>query len=357
MVSIENYLEQNYPAKIKEGNRNKYFISAKEEYDNIKCGVALRIVQAATVIKMEGADRLDFLHRISSNNIKDLGLLEKRNTLFLNEKGRFIDRTTLINFENDNIIIGSADKLKRLYSWINRFIITEDIRLNDVSEKYALLEIFGGQSASFLTMLFGKDVKIDEPDFARRFDVDGFTFHFFMNNENNGVKIYKIIIENEKCAALIEHLFNIKSVFDLMLTGEDAYDKFRIENSIPAFPNEINDETNPHEVGLINEVNTKKGCYIGQEVIARLDTYDKVQRKMVKSIIDGSFKITDLPVPIIDETGNNAGTVTTISEINLSEEMRCLALIRKKALEENNKNLFSSNGKKLNLKVIELNNR
>lgn len=355
MVNIDEYLDQKYPGRIKKGDGDKYFTSSQEEYNNIKRGVALRVNPSALIIKMEGKDRLDFLHRVSSNSVKDLKPMDKRNTLFLNEKGRFIDRTTLINLENESILIGSADKRKHLYSWISKYIIMEDIQLSDITEKYLVIEIFGAQSDSFLTMLFGKDIKIDDPDVVRRFDVDGFTFHFFLNQENNGVKIYNIIIEREKSIDLIEHLFTTKSVFDLSFTGEDAYDKFRIENGIPAYPNEINDSTNPHEVGLINEINFKKGCYIGQEVIARLDTYDKVQKKMVRSIIDGSFPADILPVPIIDQSGNNVGEVTTISSMNSSNETCGLALIKKKNLEENNKNLFSSNGKKLNLKVIELN--
>ncbi|MCK7521806.1 MAG: hypothetical protein MZV64_31060 [Ignavibacteriales bacterium] len=42
----------------------------------------------------------------------------------------------------------------------------------------------------------------------------------------------------------------------------------------------MNDLHTPHDVGLMNFVNTTKGCYIGQEVIARLDTYDKVQKSL-----------------------------------------------------------------------------
>ena len=43
-------------------------------------------------------------------------------------------------------------------------------------------------------------------------------------------------------------------------------------------PVKLNSDFNPHEARLLNAVDFKKGCYIGQEVIARLDTYDKVQR-------------------------------------------------------------------------------
>jgi hypothetical protein len=54
----------------------------------------------------------------------------------------------------------------------------------------------------------------------------------------------------------------------------------RIHRGLPVMDKEITEEYNPHEVGLHPFINFDKGCYIGQEVIARLDTYQKVQRQL-----------------------------------------------------------------------------
>jgi folate-binding protein YgfZ len=63
-------------------------------------------------------------------------------------------------------------------------------------------------------------------------------------------------------------------------TGHAAYEMLRIHRGLPMMEKEITDEYNPHEVGLFPFINFEKGCYIGQEVIARLDTYQKVQRQL-----------------------------------------------------------------------------
>jgi folate-binding protein YgfZ len=55
----------------------------------------------------------------------------------------------------------------------------------------------------------------------------------------------------------------------------------RIRSGVPAYPNEINEDHNPWEAGLSDAISLTKGCYIGQEVIARLKTYDKVKRRLV----------------------------------------------------------------------------
>jgi len=270
LLTITEYLTKKFPGSKKEGNFIRFFYSAHDEYESLKNGIGIRIKLSSTIIEMTGKDVLDFLHRVSTNAIKDLKSFEKRNTLFLNEKGRFISRSTLLNLENNFYLIGNSDYDKRLFSWVNKFIITEDIVTKDVSENFVVLELIGKQCNSFLTMLVGEEIDSADTNLVRISEIDGFRFHFFVEQGFNSHNIYRILIDKEKCIDFLEYLSNIKSVFDLSVVGENAYDVFRIENCIPSYPNEINDSTNPHEVNLINEVSFKKGCYIGQEVIARL---------------------------------------------------------------------------------------
>lgn len=352
VISIEDFLIKKFPNSVKDGDTFASFTSAKEEYNALRNGIGLRIHSDLVLIQMTGKDVLDFLHRVSTNAVKDLKPFEKRNTLFLNEKGRFIDRTTLINFENDFLLIGNADKEKRLFRWINKYIIMEEIQTKDVSEKFALVEFIGSQAESFLTLLLGKEINSFDFTTVRRFDIDGFTFYFFVNQENNGIKIFKALVDKEKCVDFVEYLFSIKSVFDLNVIGNYAFDAFRIENEIPVYPNEINDGTNPHETNLINEVSFKKGCYIGQEVIARLDTYDKVQRKLLKVIL-GSHVSSDESLMVLDESGNHAGEITSLSNSKLLQEQTGLVLVRRKALENSSRLFIEAGGMKINLTVPE----
>jgi folate-binding protein YgfZ len=353
VLSISEFLNYKFPNAIKIEESVRVFTSAKEEFESLRNGVGLRINSSLVLIQLTGKDVLDFLNRVSTNNLKDLKSFEKRNTIFLNEKGRFIDRTTLISLEDVFFLIGSASENKRLFSWVNKFIITEDIQTKDVSSNYTIVDFIGPQAESFLTLLLGKEINTVDSTKVRRFDVDGFTFYFFMIQENNGVKIYKTLIDSEKSASFIDYLFSINSVFDLHVVGDDAFDAFRIENGIPAFPNEISDETNPHEVNLIHEVCFKKGCYIGQEVIARLDTYDKVQKKLFKVTLNNSICSSESLI-IIDEGKNEIGKITTLSKDELLPEHKGLAIVRKKAIENKAFHYAISNKNEIEIKISEL---
>jgi len=353
LLTITEYFTKKFPGLKKEGNSVQFFYSAHDEYESLKNGIGIRIKLNSTIIEMTGKDVLDFLHRVSTNTIKDLKLFEKRNTLFLNEKGRFISRSTLLNLGNNFYLIGNSDYDKRLFSWLNKFIITEDIITRDVSESFVILELIGKQCNSFITMLVGEEIDSADKDSVRVSEIDGFKFYYFIEQGLDSNNIYRILIDKEKCIDFLEYLSNMKSVFDLSVVGENAYDVFRIENFIPSYPNEINDSTNPHEVNLINEISFKKGCYIGQEVIARLDTYDKVQRKLVKITINEPLNIIT-PLMIIDEAGNEWGELTTVSSPGLVNPQIGLALIKKKALSDHSVLFIKSAEKKIKISTSEI---
>ena len=56
--------------------------------------------------------------------------------------------------------------------------------------------------------------------------------------------------------------------------------RWRIQQGVPATPGEINDDTNPFEIGLADRVSLSKGCYVGQETLAKLATYDGVKQQL-----------------------------------------------------------------------------
>ena len=85
-------------------------------------------------------------------------------------------------------------------------------------------------------------------------------------------------------------------------------DRLRVRHRIPAFPGEINEKHNPWEAGLEASISMHKGCYVGQEIVARLNSYDKVKRRLV------ALRLDRLRVPgdalMLD--GQEQGELTTV---------------------------------------------
>lgn len=326
--------------------------SVKEEYYIIKNGSGIYIPQGTVVIQLEGKDTLDFLHRVSTNNLKELNAFEKKNTLFLNEKGRFIDRATLLNLENFFLLIGSADEKRKLLSWINKYIIMEDLKTKDVSNDYSLIELIGPQSESYITLLIGDEIKKLDQENVIYTHADGFPFYLFRGSKLDKY-CFRLLVEKEKSDDFIKYMLENKSVFDVGMVSDETYDFVRIEKGIAVLPNEINDNYNPHETNMLDEISFNKGCYIGQEVIARLDTYDKVQRKMVGFILPESFERNGNDI-LFDENGNEIGEITSIASSVLFNKKIAIGFVRKKVLPDV-KHVFALNsGDKNPITICEL---
>ena len=350
LISLNEYIAEKFPTVVWDSKFVSVFSSFNEELDALKNGVGLRVISDPTIIKLVGKDCLDFLHRVSTNEVKNLSPFYKKNTIFLNEKGRIIARTTLIVFDGEYWLLSDPDPNVRLLSWVNKFIISEDIRTENYSSRFSMLELVGPQAESFLMLLIGNEINRLGNDEFRRFDVDGFTFYLFRSLENHSTVFFKFLVDKNRYVDFLEHLNTIKSVFDLAFVGNDAYNHFRIEKLIPASPGEINIETNPHEVNLMKEVCSTKGCYIGQEVIARLDTYDKVQQKLVKVVMGG--KVEESDNIIYDSAGNEVGKLTTVC--NAAQDGKALSLLKKKLILSPNGYYVNSSEGKISVKIVEL---
>ncbi len=352
---LYNYLLKQYPDANFEEETFFSFTKVEEEYCTLKHGVGFIDKTNRTMLRLKGKDTLEFLHRISTNSVKELTIDEKKNTLFLNEKGRFIDRAAIISSEDGYLLIGSEGTKNLLSYWIERFIIMEDIKVEVLEGEYSIFEFFGPQTDSFFTMICGKEVEYLDFSKVLRVTFDGLDFSVMKFNEAGDTQKYSLIIKSSDSVKLVKYLFDNASVFDFKAVGKKAYEIFRVEKGIPEFPNEINDSYNPHEIGLIHEVDFNKGCYIGQEVIARLDTYDKVQRKLMGLINKNHNSIKD-GIELVDPDENNLGIISSVAQSELLKKQIGLVLVRSKYLSgfDLNTKVMDKEGNELNLKLTEL---
>jgi len=305
----------------------------EDEINSLYKGVGLRNISHLGIIELKGKDVLDFLHRISTNSIKDLPKEGVTKTIFTSEKGKIIGLATLLNFENYQLLICTRESKEKVMSWTKKYIISDDVIVNDANNKYNLLELSGPQSGSFATLICGNVVNEVKENSFRIINTDNLLFFLIRLENERGFAKYWMLGDFENTKRLIGFMLDYKGVFDFNLVGEDAYNTYRIEQGIPASPDEFNDNHNPHEVGLINYVDFKKGCYIGQEVIARLDTYDKVQKRLAGIKFLDEIKFPD-QFFLYDADGNEAGNVTSTTFSLKMKSQIGLALIRKKYLQE-----------------------
>jgi len=279
-----NKLHEKAGAKFTE--LNNYLIpvdygNVKNELHAIDNRIALLDRSYLGKIAMKGKDALDMLDRITTNDLHFLSMGTVCDTIFATPKGRLIDFCRIINCGDELVLIGSFFHVNHLNDWINRFIILEDAEVRDVSDQYVWLTIMGPMCKPFLNHF--TESKITGNEEAIWLKINDIVFPALKNNNFN-VESYNFCLDRENAERIVSVISATINEMGGSWIGDTAFQIIRVESGMPDWGTEITQDYNPHEARLLNAVSFTKGCYTGQEVIARLDTYDKVQKYLM--IID-----------------------------------------------------------------------
>jgi tRNA-modifying protein YgfZ len=217
-------------------------------------------------IRVTGADSIDLLHRISTNDLTKLAPGKAVPTIFTNEKGRLIDYVWIVALEKELIIVCSPGREQTLISWMDKYTISEDVYLEDMRSSTGMLSLLGP----------GARLTAAQNDILRPENV--------FEPINSGVA-YVTADFHTPSVTIIASVDELTSVWNRLRVvtrpmGFEAFDTYRISRGIPLPDHEISERFNPYDVGLTHAISYTKGCYIGQEVIARLDTYQKAKKTL-----------------------------------------------------------------------------
>ncbi len=302
----------------------------KSELEAINSNVALLDRSYLGKLALTGADTIDLLNRISTNDLQTLAVGTMADTVFVTPKGRLIDFCKVLNMGDALILITSFFRVIHLMDWINRFIIFEDVYVKDVTMDYSWLTLIGPHSRQFLGQVTNST--LNDKDEALWLNIQDKQFPI-LKNENFKYPAYNICISNSDAGQMITTLQDHLKSFNGRLIGDTAFQIIRVESGMPDGGTEITQDYNPLEAYLTRAISFTKGCYTGQEVIARLDTYEKVQKYLM--IIDLSEKLSRQPPMEIYIDDEPIGHLTSYVYNPVSEQSLALGYIRKMYTTQN----------------------
>ena len=258
-------------------------------------------------ISITGKDSFDLINRLSTNNINP-DQNEVTQTIFTNENGRIIDIVSIWKIDENNItLICNSDNKQNLIDWIYKFTFEEEIEFND-NDDMDLIHIFNkNKEIEFSNpSLSGKAINKNEI-ISGHFYSSKTTFY----NEHESIDF----LFHKSNSKIVKNFLLDKDFLEL---DDSKFLSFRVKNCIPYGSNEINSSFNPLELNLDHIIDFDKGCYIGQEVIARLDTYNKVQKKLISLNFKDSRDLIESPGSVITSQSEND----------------CMVVVRKKFLKD-----------------------
>jgi tRNA-modifying protein YgfZ len=248
-------------------------------------------------ILVGGEDRLRFLHNQSTADFLASKPGDCLDTVFVNSTGRTIDLVTALILETEVLLICSPGQEQTLIDLMDRYIFPADrVTLQAAGETIAAFSTIGPHSDQLVTELGGV-LQSGHQSLSLEFSLVRVAADCGL-----GLPGHTWLVPVAEAPALWQKL-----VAQAVPMGELLWEELRIRQGRPAVGRELTNDYNPLEVGLWQTISFSKGCYIGQETIARLNTY-----KGVKQYLWGIE--LDRPVPIGSEllvAGEKVGVLTS----------------------------------------------
>lgn len=296
------------------------------EYAALRKAVGFLDMPQRAVIRIEGADRIEFLDRIVSNKITGDPNNEFTSTraFLLNRLGRIQADLQLLQLTDYVLIDVDIHQAAELVKNLEQFLFSEDVQIKDISDDYHRFALHGPKSSSllysFLHMnnddsndMTDKSLSDLAPAQVMTTKFDGYEL-IIERRDTTGEIGLEVYCPVNAVVAFYEQIMESGSESETTIRpiGWMAYNMARIENGTALFNIDFGPDALPHETGtqtLNNTVSFKKGCYPGQEIVARMHNLGKPKKVlaglkiMSESMPDTGCRV--FSVDIKDSSGTN----------------------------------------------------
>ncbi|PWA69089.1 glycine cleavage T-protein family [Artemisia annua] len=310
-------------AKVSEDWVIETFNNDEEALDAAENGTVAVDLSHYGRIRVSGDDRIQFLHNQSTANFEALSEGRGCDTVFVTPTARTIDIAQAWIMKTAVTLVVSPSTSESISKMLNKYIFFADkVEIQDISDKTCLFAIVGPKSNQVMMDLNLGDLIGQPYGSHKHYSVDG-----------NPVTVAVGSVISEEGFSLLMPPAAAGLIWKTLLShgatpmGSNAWETYRIIQGRPAPGSELTDEFNVLEAGLWNAISVNKGCYKGQETIARLITYDGIKQKLwgiqLSSVVEPGSPIT--------VEGKKVGKLTSYTGGNKGNEHFGLGYIKKKA--------------------------
>jgi folate-binding protein YgfZ len=227
-------------------------------------------------LRATGEDRARFLHAMTTNHVQQLNLGEGCYSFFLNAQGRILGDVNLLRFEDHFLLDTEPETRRKIFEHLDRYIIADDVTLEDATDRIATIAVEGPESAAVLRKM-GIAVLPEAP-----YSTIPWSDATLARLSSTGADGYFLFVPTERKD---EVLAQLSAAGAIAANGEDAR-IVRIENGRPRYGEEITERYLVQETGQLQAVHFSKGCYLGQEIVERVRSRAQIHRVLRKLEID-----------------------------------------------------------------------
>ena len=289
-------------------------------------------------IRITGADRAKFLHNYVTNDIKKLALGSGCEAFVTSPQGKTLGWVSILAAEDHHLLRADPNGLDLVMPHFAKYAVFDDVAFEDEGPSTAEIQVWGHFARPLLVSL-AESIPSQYLDHVRTTigpipDVRVIyesTSPPGMFEISEPIDRYTLILARDRVEAVVDAISTVASTRRIAPGGPgwDEVEWDRISRGLPVFGHDIGSENLPQEVGRNDRaISFVKGCYLGQETVARIDALGHVN-KLLKSL-----RVTSGGVPEHGDTlsfqGSTAGTITSAAPGPCGANPAALAMVRQK---------------------------
>ena len=258
---------------------------AAREYKFARESVGLIDKNYRAVIAFTGKDRARYLNAMLTNNIRDLAPGHGNISLLLSPQGRIMAEVETLALADRLLVVSYAMIRQRLIETFDKFIIMDDVTLEDLTDRTGTLALEGPKTPAIVRELCGLDLNslsaLDHAEVIAKKDGVNIPCRVvkYSRGETPGADF---IVDREHLHALWNLFLEAARRHAGGPVGYAALNILRLETGIPWYGADFDENQIPHQAALEKtHINFSKGCYTGQEIVERVRSRGHIQRQRV----------------------------------------------------------------------------
>lgn len=265
-----------------------HFGDPAAEHRTVRSAAGLFDFACRGFIEASGPHRVRFLNGQVTNDLRPLVDGQGVYAATLTPTGKMVADLRIYAIGETFLLETPAGAARAVIDHLNHFRVADRVTFVDVSERLGGVLVQGPASQAVVGAALGEPLPPPAPyaNLSRRFepagDDGGATIEVRVCRVSlTGEEGFEVLCPRERLVALYDHLLEAGRPHGLVPAGQLALDSLRIEAGIPWFGVDMDSSTNPLEARLQHAISLQKGCYTGQEVIAKATYVGQVNRLLV----------------------------------------------------------------------------
>jgi aminomethyltransferase len=252
------------------------------EHTAVRSGVGITDLSHRGKIHVTGEDRVKWLQSVISNDILPLTTGQGLYSSFLTHKGKMLSYFRVYALPDSLFIEDVGEIGETTFQALRKFLLYgTKAKMENCAETWGLVLISGPKATGLIQSAFGTDVNGLKPLSFMTQEIGGQPA-LLIRTEETGETDIEILLPADGLATTWERLWAVGMPMGLKPFGAQAREMLRIEAGLPRAGLDLTEEVVPPEANLEGiAFSLTKGCYPGQEVVARMDTYGSVRRHLV----------------------------------------------------------------------------